>query len=217
MVRANASGFARAATFRKCMAHRRGPRGSAHWATTTPHAIDVVFAPASDLLYIDNVKTGSSTLRELLGTPFVGSGPAWRERQRALLSRCPTTGCRRACQRAFGQAWEGADWSWAHFAATGTAAIHRGTCHSPMKRTNTACFGAAAIGAAFAFGVVRDPVEKFESGARQAWHQVPGGRRPRCAPAPPSSLTRPRLIPPRSAPSHTLLRIGAALHRPPLP
>ena len=104
-----------------------------HWAIRLPHKTDVVYAPRAGLFYVDNVKTGSSTVRTLLETPFgverrarkktsgidilplLQDPDALRQAQAALLARCPSADCEAVCQRALGEPWGGADWWVANF------------------------------------------------------------------------------------------------------
>lgn len=107
-----------------------------------PHAVDSLISQKYGFVYVDNVKAGSTTIRNIfkkqLNETFLASA---QEVKNA------------SCLHVFGLR------------------------NHQRYRTTTQCVTKEEENALFVFSVVRDPVQKFESGVRQYWNQDPFKRR----------------------------------------
>ena len=109
------------------------PNSPTEWKVHGAHHNDVVIDDEHKLIFVDNVKAASTTVRQLIMKTL--GGITWQE----------------GCEDKY--AW---------------------CCRSPRPapRTTTLCLGKEHADY-LVFGVARHPVDKFESGVRQAWAQAP--------------------------------------------
>ena len=113
----------------------------------TQHTVDVVISEEHKLVYVDNVKAGSTTIRVALQQVLHAS---WNRHSCCSAQISEDEQTERGCQVN-------------HFL--------RGQFNGG-SRTTTRCLNATHDDY-FVFSFVRHPVSKFESGVRQAWFQNP--------------------------------------------
>ena len=108
-----------------------------------PHTVDAVISDEHKIVYIDNVKAGSTTLRSAMEQVLHAS---WNHGD--------------CCAPELSEDKQ-----------TTPLEKERGCHHGPSRsRTTTRCLNATHDDY-FHFSFVRHPVSKFESGVRQAWYQ----------------------------------------------
>lgn len=140
------TGFERAAVYNNC---------NAYWSSQIHH-INVVHSEMHKFTYFDNVKAGSTTIRGLLGNNL---GESWFKSRDGTPPEKPAASAEAAVA--------------AYYAARDKArAIINDSKHNSRElRFSSTDYTQAQLNATFKFSMVRDPVAKFESGVRQAWHQ----------------------------------------------
>ena len=137
-----ANGFERAVIYNTC---------DARWSHFRHH-INVVYSDAHMFTFLDNVKAGSTTIRELLGHSL---GDSWfkmrdGDKQNFGAGNSSTYEEKKAAQKLSAQKES-----------------------KRLLRYVTTDYTLAQLNATFKFSMARDPVEKFESGVRQTWFQNP--------------------------------------------
>lgn len=127
-----------------------------------PHSTQVLASNTYKFMFVDNVKAGSTSIRSVLGEQLMGG----EQGSHGWTSEMPGESILREVDAA------AAKGPCADASRTGAAdADADADAEQPVKRFNTLTFIEGALTGFTNFSFVRDPVQKFESGVREAQTQ----------------------------------------------